>query len=198
MEQISSGAEAIIFKIENQILKKRITKNYRISELDDKLRKSRTKKEAKIIQKLYSAGLNVPKIITVDKFDIVMEYVEGEKVRDCLNKNILFISEEIGKFLAKIHNLDIVHGDLTTSNIIYDSKANKIYFIDFGLSQVSLRIEDKAVDLHLLKQALESYHYDCWDESFEIILNEYSNNCVNSKEILKRFSLVEKRGRNKH
>lgn len=196
MENIGSGAEAVILKTSEGILKKRISKPYRIDFIDEKLRKSRAKKELKVLNKLKEKGLNVPIAKPAGKYDIEMEFIPGDKVKDCLKENLELISTEIGKFIAKMHNLDLVHGDLTTSNMIFSKE--KLYFIDFGLSQTTNRIEDKAVDLHLLRQALESYHYDCWEESYEIILNEYSKICNNSEEILERLSEVELRGRNKH
>ena len=63
----------------------------------------------------------------------------------------------IGESVARIHQKDIIHGDLTTSNMIF--KNEKVFFIDFGLGYISRKIEDKAVDIHLLKQALEAKHF---------------------------------------
>ena len=95
--------------------------------------------------------------------------------------------------MGKIHDLDIVHGDLTTSNMIL--KDNKIVLIDFGLAQFSSKVEDKAVDLHLFKQALESRHSQVWEKAFTQFLSGYQP--ANKKEELSRLEKVEKRGRNK-
>ena len=73
----------------------------------------------------------------------------------------------------------------------------EIYFIDFGLSFFSNKIEDKAVDLHLLRQALESKHYKIWEKAFESVLFGYKSKAQDAKEILARFEKVEERGRNK-
>ena len=153
MNLIAKGAEAELFLDGKIIVKNRIAKSYRIKDLDIFLRKSRTKREAKILSKLNIAA---PELIKVSDSSIEMSYVEGEKVRDILDKN-LSICKEIGQKIAKLHNQGIIHGDLTTSNMIYN---NEVYIIDFGLSFFSHKIEDKAVDLHLLRQALESKHYD--------------------------------------
>jgi Kae1-associated kinase Bud32 len=196
MKLIGEGAEAQILKKDKDlVIKKRVLKNYRISIIDIDLRKKRTKKEIKIMSKLYDLGFSVPKIYNTDIFSIEMEFLQGTKVRECLEKDTNLIAVQIGKFLAELHNNDIVHGDLTTSNMVYDSK--NVYFLDFGLSQFSTRVEDKAVDLHLLKSALLSYHYNIFDSVFELIIGEYMKICKNSDIILKRLALVESRGRNK-
>ncbi len=94
-----------------------------------------------------------------------------------------------------MHNKDIIHGDLTTSNMIYYNY--KVYFIDFGLSFFSEKTEDKAVDLHLLRQAIDSKHYKVYEKAFYLILKGYISKAKSSKEIIKRFEIVELRGRNK-
>jgi Kae1-associated kinase Bud32 len=194
---ISSGAEAIIIKnSNNSIIKKRIEKKYRISEIDLKLRKSRTKREAKILQKLQDI-ISVPKLIDVNdkEMTIEMEYINGYKIRDCLDNDYKKIIKEIAKNIAIMHNENIIHGDLTTSNMILYNK--NVYFIDFGLSFVSHKIEDKAVDLHLFRQALESKHFKVWEDAFKIFIKEYEKHSEKNTEIIKRLNIVEERGRNK-
>mgnify|MGYP001561246109 CR=1 FL=1 len=190
---ICQGAEAILYQEKNKLIKHRIPKSYRIKEIDDKLRKFRTRREGKILEK---ASINVPKIFKIDDKDmkIEMEFIPGKLLKDILDD--LSISErnkickQIGEEISKLHEQSIIHGDLTTSNLIYYNK--KIYFIDFGLSFFSHKIEDKAVDLHLLKQALESKHYKHFESTFKAILSAYKN-----KEVLSRLEIVEKRGRYK-
>ena len=104
------------------------------------------------------------------------------------------LSREIGEKVAILHNNQIIHGDLTTSNMILNKE---IYFIDFGLSFFSRKIEDKAVDLHLLKEALESKHSKIWKKSYRTALGSYTKKAVDGKEVLKRIKVVEKRGRYK-
>ena len=91
-----------------------------------------------------------------------------------------------------LHNSAIIHGDLTTSNMILNKE---IYLIDFGLSFFSEKSEDKAVDLHLLKEALESKHYKIWEDAFKIVLEAYRKEAKRASETLKRLEQVEKRGR---
>ncbi len=213
MKKISQGAEAIIY-LDKDIIKDRIRKNYRIKEIDEPLRKFRTKREAKILEKLALINFPSPKLIRLDKYKIVMKEIKGKKIRDVLEKkDFLKLSKEIGKKIAILHNNNIIHGDLTTSNMILEneiffidagkskisgiSKKNKVFFIDFGLSYFSHKTEDRAVDLHLLKQALESKHYKVWDKCFKSALQSYKSNADNSKETLQRLEQVEGRGRYK-
>ncbi len=194
MKLIGKGAEAELYQDKDKVIKKRISKGYRIKELDNTLRKSRTRREAKVLQKL-PKEIPAPELIHMDdkNMDIDMTYVKGEKVRDILDNN-LSICKEIGEKIAIMHNAGIIHGDLTTSNMIFN---NKVYFIDFGLSYFSEKIEDKAVDLHLMRQALESKHYKVYEKAFEQVLKGYKFKSNNFKAIIERLEKVEARGRNK-
>ena len=118
-EIIQQGAEAIIsLNKNNQIIKNRIPKSYRLKELDIKLRERRTRSESKIITKLQNIIL-VPKIIKTDKDKIVMEHIKGKKLSENLEKlDFKKICKQIGESLTKLHNEHIIHGDLTTSNMI--------------------------------------------------------------------------------
>ena len=198
------GAEAILIRTKEGLLKHRIKKSYRIPILDNKLRKSRTKRESKLLEKA-SFLINVPKVTFTDnKEKITMEFIDGKKLSEHLDKlpNADKICEKIGENIAKLHDNDIIHGDLTTSNMIYVSKKERskenlgcLYFIDFGLSFNSARIEDKAVDLHLIKQALEAKHFRYWESFFSAILKGY--NSKDKTKILEQLKKVESRGRYK-
>ncbi len=193
MKIIQQGAEAVLKKDGNKLIKERIPKTYRLKILDDKLRRFRTRREGKILQK---AQINVPKVFKIDDKNMIieMEFIPGKLLKDILDlistKKRNQICQQLGEEISKLHQQNIIHGDLTTSNMIFHE--NKIYFIDFGLSFISQKIEDKAVDLHLLKQALESKHYKHWETSFKKILQTYKD-----KEVKNRLEIVEKRGRYK-
>lgn len=248
---LSQGAEAKIFLSNGFIIKDRIPKSYRIKELDDKIRKQRTKSEAKLLEKA-SKIINSPKpFFTPDFYQIKMPYIKGKKLSEHLDNFPLEKQKEIlktiGEETAKLHDNNIIHGDLTTSNMIlveersdneenndgYDLFADKrvskrgdnmdldnkptkkrgdknpqgwvggisspfqIFFIDFGLGFISIKAEDKAVDIHLLKQALEAKHFMHW----EILFNEFLKGYKTSKQaekVLERLEIVEKRGRYRH
>ncbi|MFC1690868.1 KEOPS complex kinase/ATPase Bud32 [Nanoarchaeota archaeon] len=205
MKKISQGAEATIHSDKKKVVKHRTKKTYRHPDIDDKLRKSRTRREAKVIEKLSSLNFPGPKLHDVCDVEmkITMDHIHGDKLRDSLGKvekeKKIFrkLSKEIGKLVAKLHDNDIVHGDLTTSNMILHEDPKKgIYFIDFGLSFFSSRDEDKAVDLHLLKQALESKHHNIFEEAFDHVLKGYGDYKFSGK-IIDRLKKVEARGRNK-
>lgn len=191
-----SGAEAIItLNSRNNIEKDRIEKPYRTKEIDTQLRIARTRKELKILQTLNRLKLAVPKVISNTNTIIEMEYIDGTQIKKLLDKEPRF-AELIGKYLTIMHDNDIIHGDLTTSNMILKKvNGNVLYFIDFGLSFNSKRIEDKAVDIHLFKQALESKHFRVYDEALEYFMKGY--NPKDKKDIMQRLMSVESRGRYK-
>ena len=195
------GAEAHIIKSNNFIIKDRVIKSYRISELDERLRKLRTRRETRLLEKALEK-IPVPKIIKSDEKSkkIIMEFIDGKKISDNLNnfseKKQLEIFRQIGENISKLHDSNIIHGDLTTSNMILNEKENRVYFIDFGLGFRSHKIEDKAVDLHLLKQALEAKHFKNSEKLFEEVIKSYSIS-KDCEQVFERFKKVEKRGRYK-
>lgn len=203
LKLIQQGAEAKIFLDEkkNIITKDRISKSYRIKELDKRIIKQRTKAEKKILEKA-SKIINAPNPFPLKEIDkINMPYIDGEKLSTSLNEFPLEkqrqIMKKIGESVSKLHKDDIIHGDLTTSNMIL--KDNQVFFIDFGLGYISRKVEDKAVDVHLLKQALEAKHFQHWKALFEEFKEAYSKNYqTESKQIFERVTAIEKRGRYRH
>ncbi len=195
MEKISQGAEAIIYKDEDKVIKERVSKGYRLPLLDKKLRKSRTKAEAKIINKLKNI-IPVPAILESDDLEkIEMEHIEGKKLSEHLEDlDWKTLMKQLASHLTKLHDQDIIHGDLTTSNMIL--RDDKIFLIDFGLGFHSHKIEDKAVDLHLLKQALDAKHFSIFPEAYDIVIDNYKAN--QHDLIIKRIETIEKRGRYRH
>jgi len=197
MEVISRGAEAVLYRNGDFLIKKRVPKGYRIKEIDEKIRRLRTRSEAKLLQKLDF----VPTVFSFDDttMEITMEFIDGDVLRDVLDsfegkerKDVCFT---IGKKISQMHDMDIIHGDLTTSNILL--KCGMLYFIDFGLGFVSQRIEDKATDLRLLRQALESKHYRVFDQCYRFILEGYKKSRHSSEVLSWLEHKVEKRGRYK-
>lgn len=202
MRLIQQGAEAKIFLDEKKglIIKDRISKRYRISEIDKKIIKQRTKAEKKLLEKASKIIFSSSPEPSKEDNKIRMQYIDGEMLSEFLNslsferqKKIL---NKIGESISKLHKSDIIHGDLTTSNMIL--KDNKVFFIDFGLGYISKKVEDKAVDIHLLRQALKAKHFEHWKELFEEFKIAYSKNYPESKQIFERMTSVERRGRYKH
>ncbi len=197
MEKIAQGAEAVIYAGKH-IKKVRKKKGYRLPELDKSIRKSRTKREAKVLERLSPFGF-VPGLLDVDaeKGIIVMERIAGDRLSECLEKtSYREICEKIGECAAMMHNKGIIHGDLTTSNIILD-KNSSIRVIDFGLSFFSEKAEDRAVDIHVFKEALEAKHPSIWKQAFESFIKGYRRKTPEAESVLKRLAQVEERGRYK-
>ena len=191
---IYKGAEADIIKKRylgfEVVEKKRIKKKYRIKEIDKKIRKQRTKQEANMLVKTKEI-IKTPTIFDVDlqKTKITMEYIKGIKAKDLFSKGKkLSLMQKIGKKIKKMHDKNIIHGDLTTSNIII--KENEIYFIDFGLSFNSNKIEDKAVDLLNFKKMLKATHF----KYFNKLWKDFEKNYADKKE-LEKINEIEKRAR---
>ncbi len=197
---LCQGAEAKIILSNDFVIKDRIPKSYRLKELDDKIRKRRTKSESKLLIKA-SKIISSPKPFFIPQvsYKIKMPFIDGKKLSEHLDnfelKKQKQICKQIGESIAKLHDSDIIHGDLTTSNMIL--KDNKVFFIDFGLGFISKKFEDKAVDLHLLKQALEAKHFKNWEELVKKVFKGYEKS-KDSKIVLERLKAVEKRGRYKH
>ena len=206
MEIVKKGAEAWIvkdfwygFKI---IKKMRIPKRYRINELDKKLRITRTKHEARILLDAKKAGVPTPTVyfIDLDSTSIIMEHIEGSVIKDILNdlpdEKARSICKEIGRLVGRLHKHGIIHGDLTTSNMILTPEG-RIVLIDFGLSEQSFDVEDRGVDLHLMKRALLSTHYTCVEECFKSIIDGYREvmGRAETEEVLRKIEEIERRGR---
>lgn len=202
MELIKRGAEAEIHVSEwrnrKVALKKRIPKTYRLKEIDRRLRETRTKLEAKLISEARSFGVSTPLIYDVDKEEsqIMMEFIQGERIKEALyqadfeKQKSLCI--DIGKSVGSLHKNHLIHGDLTTSNMILMD--GRIYFIDFSLGGKSKEIEAKGVDLHLLSEAFESTHSEIL-EMFDYVLEGYKSEYRDADLVMKKVKEIEKRGR---
>ncbi len=200
-EIIGRGAEAVLRKEKFMdgycVVKERLKKSYRIEELDTRLRKERTKEEARLLSEARRVGVPTPQVYDRTENVLEVEFLDGERVRDLLprygGEKRRALALEIGDYIAKLHNRGIVHGDLTTSNMIVED--DELYFIDFGLGSFSDSVEDKAVDLYLLWEVLESTHPEYRDGMWKCITEGYSKRCRSSDEVMKRVDDIGKRGR---
>ena len=141
MKLIKKGAEGDLFLTEwnNQkaVLKARKEKNYRNSQLDNRIRKQRTRRESEIISDVKSFGIYTPLVYFVDTKNctILMQYISGILVHDLLKPKLILICKKIGQIVGTLHKNGVMHGDLTTSNFIVSH--GKIFVIDFGLSIIT-------------------------------------------------------------
>ena len=182
------------------IRKIRVAKEYRIAQLDNELRNSRTITESRLLIAAKKIGVPTPYIYEIDlkEATIVMENIEGVIVKELLNSNIpdkekIAIVKEIGRLVGKLHSGEIIHGDLTTSNILL--KDNKITFIDFGLGKFSSAVEDHAVDILLIKKCFTSTHTNRDKQFFKAFQEGYKLSKDNANSVFKRAVKVEARGR---
>jgi Kae1-associated kinase Bud32 len=203
MEILYRGAESIIRVAEYEgrkaIMKERIKKGYRIDQIDDSLRKLRTRKEVKLLTEARKSGVPTPQILHVDEGGqaIVMEFIEGKRVKELLNSSnehdVRKICLEIGRMVGKLHSAGIIHGDLTTSNMIM--KEGRIYFIDFGLGEFSRRVEDQGVDLNLLYEAMKSTHIKILNICWRNIVTGYEKEYKGAEQVLRKVDEIERRAR---
>ncbi|HJU96155.1 MAG TPA: KEOPS complex kinase/ATPase Bud32 [Nitrososphaera sp.] len=193
---IKKGAEADIYIVEwdskKAVSKVRSPKSYRHPELDSIIRKHRTIHEASFMSAAKSAGVMSPFVYFVDpaKAEIIMEYVEGQNVRDVLTPNICY---KIGRYAALLHTSNIIHGDLTTSNFVMNKR---LVLLDFGLSYYSERTEDMATDIRLIKEVFTSAHIVV-RKAFPRFMEGYASVASSKKteKILENVREIEERGR---
>ncbi|NHK29925.1 MAG: Kae1-associated serine/threonine protein kinase [Asgard group archaeon] len=206
MEQSSfRGAESKLFMKKwityKALFKVRLPKKYRIKELDFSFRKQRTIFEARLLSRAKDAGVRVPIIYEIDlkNTTLVMEFIQGEILKTYLKKidkkALNAICVQIGQDIGKLHNFGIVHGDLTTSNIIKLKNKEQIAFIDFGLGYVSDRIEDFGIDLYLLERAFNNTHPELYKNAWKSILSGYKKISSYKNKIEEKLAEISSRGR---
>lgn len=229
---LKQGAEAKLYICnylgKPTLIKERFKKNYRHPDLDSTITKERIKNEARSIVRCKAAGVKTPTLYLVDfeRRRIYMQHFEnGITVKDFIINiakkhvengtgdaidNLDKVARMIGQTVRKLHENNIIHGDLTTSNLLLVEKnpSNdesdgkwlqmdnlELVMIDFGLSFIDTSTEDKGVDLYVLERALISTHND-FPGLFEKILESYKSYSKNNiKEIISKFEEVRARGR---
>ncbi|KAK6335391.1 serine/threonine-protein kinase bud32 [Orbilia brochopaga] len=235
------------------LIKVRPRKAYRHATLDLRLTKHRCVSEARLLNRCRTMGVPCPAVYFVDERngEITMEWIEGPSIRELLQRlidgsrdkrsegeeegegegesdvlsdsRVLDLMRQIGETVGKLHDIDIIHGDLTTSNLMLrkerrttletnssentETESNdggiellqgnyEVVLIDFGLGQVSVSDEDKAVDLYVLERAFISTHPKA-SGLFHTILEAYKKNSLGSGIVLRRLQEVRLRGRKK-
>lgn len=213
---LSQGAEARIYKIPNYlpsqhaIVKERFRKTYRHVVLDERLTKARCKAESKALIRARRGGVPTPAVWGVQLPCLLyLEFLEGPTLRQYLeglvaasadndgdgNDKRKALATEMGTMIGKLHNTGLIHGDLTTSNMIYVASA-VMHLIDFGLAKVTQNPEELAVDLYVLERALISTHPELEEKGFfDDVLAAYKATGTKSDAVLQRLSAVRLRGR---
>ena len=194
---IKKGAEADVFLVnwygKKAISKIRVPKHYRNKFLDNEIREHRTIREATMISAAKKTGVISPFIYFIDVVhaEIIMEFIEGINLKEVVTPKLC---SKMGFYAALLHNNNIVHGDLTTSNFIL---SKNMVLIDFGLAYHSSRLEDKAVDIRLIKQVFSSAHKSIYEDAYKRFINGYSRIAGEKKtqKILEKVGEIERRGR---
>jgi len=203
---IKKGAEASLYLTDwhgrRVVIKNRLPKKYRPSMLDEQIRIYRTNHEPQLMHEAKRAGVPTPTIFLVDvkNATITMEFIEGIQVKQLLGESTQSERQslclKIGELIGRLHQYGIIHGDLTTSNMILDNEG-KIFFVDFGLGEKTKELEARGVDLHLMKRALQSTHFRSTEECFGAVVRGYRKvlGAETVKTILDKIKEIERRGR---
>ncbi len=192
------GAEAIINNVNffgrNAVEKERVKKRYRIDEIDYKLRKERTRKEARLIHELKAVGIKTPIIYDLDDVKITMEKIDGQTLVDVINdmadSEVTEILRGIAKIAAKMHMQGFYHGDFTTGNMIYSN--GEIYVIDLSMGGKTEDVEDFAVDIHMFDESFQSAHWSKY-HLISKFYDEYRN--LMGNEVIERVKEIRRRRR---
>ena len=196
---MSKGAEADIYRTRwfgiDAVSKIRVKKPYRQKSLDNEIRRNRTLREATMLSNAKETGVRTPFIYFVDPVsaEIVMEFIEGINAKEKMDENLAL---QMGRYAGLLHINNLIHNDLTTSNFI-NSRNNQLVLLDFGLSFFSERLEDKAVDIRLVKEVFSSFYARISDLIFSRFLLGYSS-IISQKDMRATLRIVheiEQRGR---
>ncbi|MDP6869979.1 MAG: KEOPS complex kinase/ATPase Bud32 [Candidatus Poseidoniaceae archaeon] len=157
------------------IQKIRRKRTWRHPDLDYRLTRKRMNSEVKLMIKLHSIGVPVPAIWDVDfeNASIVMQKIEGKQLFEILNNGIsdAELLKKVGKAIRYLHRNAIIHGDLSTNNILI-SQNGEPYLIDLGLASMEYELEGYGIDLHVLHEILRASHPSI-DDAMKIVIEGY-------------------------
>ncbi|KAI4761035.1 kinase-like protein [Aureobasidium sp. EXF-3400] len=235
---LTQGAEALVYRTTFLTpttacaLKYRPAKPWRHRTLDLRLTRQRILAEARVLTRCRREGVTVPAVLGLDweRGWLAQEWIYGNTVRRVLDwvhresslsssekeQQVHDLLQRIGSALGRLHERGLVHGDLTTSNLMLrpaetniteeDKQVGKavriantqgeVVLIDFGLAQQTVQEEDKAVDLYVLERAFASTHPEV-EQEFGHLLQAYGESYKGAKTVLKRLEDVRMRGRKK-
>lgn len=184
MTHVSTGAEAVIHKKGEVIVKHRLQKRYRLPELDEKIRFQRTKREAKLLHRLQGV-IRVPNVLYQGKDVLELEFIHGQPLKHALTPSNC---RRVGESVGKLHSAKVVHGDLTPSNVLVEE--NGVCLVDFGLAFSSHKLEDFATDVHVFEELVPG---NC----FQAFWQGYQKAMPQAGDVLARLKKLKARGRYK-
>ena len=193
-EMLDNGAEAIVYLEEGPegkkvLVKERVPKVYRHKEIDERIRTERNRTEARLMSEARRHGVSTPIIYDVEDFKLKMQYIDGVPIKYLVTPDL---SEKVGELVGKLHSGGIVHGDLTTSNLLLAGE--RLYLLDFGLAYYDKGLEARGVDVHVLFQTFESTHRN-HEALIEAFKKGYQRTFIDSEDVLKRVDEIKKRAR---
>ncbi len=188
-----SGREAV-YKVRKSL-------PYRLKELDDAIRTQRTIHEAQLMHHAKVSGVRTPFLYYVEPHNalLVMEFIRGKRLKEELASTSTFEVRDrfhkLGRMTALLHQAGIMHGDLTTSNVLVND--GELVLIDFGLAIRSKRLEDHAVDLRLIKETLTGAHPTVSKQALESLFDGYGDEVGEKyfRAATRQLGKIEKRGR---
>ncbi|MDP6866556.1 MAG: KEOPS complex kinase/ATPase Bud32 [Candidatus Poseidoniaceae archaeon] len=218
-ERLYLGAEAEVWRGswmgQPAVRKQRRLRSWRHPDLDDRLGRRRMIAEARLMVRLYKSGLNIPILYDcdIDGQQLVMSNIPGKPLIDLLNDRsiddatILEYLRTSGNSIRMLHRQAIVHGDLSTNNIIITPEGEAV-LIDFGLAKIEFETELYGIDLHVLFEILGASHPHR-EGAMEAVLQGYSQceqelgpaattpggDPVAMKDVIERFDLIRTRVR---
>ena len=164
------GAEAVVesgrWFGSPAVRKVRVPKPYRHPALDATLGRARLISELRILQRARLEGLPVPGLLDADlsRSTIVMEHLEGIPLArpPRIEGGTDALLEAVGALIRRLHRMGVVHGDLSTSNLLVDAD-ERVSLLDFGLASTEFDVERYGIDLHVLDEVLEATHPEVED-----------------------------------
>ncbi|NOZ82647.1 MAG: Kae1-associated serine/threonine protein kinase [Euryarchaeota archaeon] len=199
MEVIARGAEAVLYLSDGMVVKHRIRKSYRSPELDEMLRTTRTRREARLLALAKRAGVPAPVVLDVDPEEkkLCMSYIPGEKLSRAVGgmdeESLRAVFRLAGELAGRLHRRGVIHGDLTTSNMLLSGE--KLYFIDFGLGEVSSSLEAAGTDLLVFRKCVRSTHFQHEELILESFFSGYRSSFEQAEQAMERMLSIERRGR---
>jgi N6-L-threonylcarbamoyladenine synthase/protein kinase Bud32 len=183
------GAEATVTLEAGEVTKRRSPRAYRHPDLDARLRRDRTRQEARLLHDARVEGVPTPVLRDVDPQEgtVTMERVGDRELRASLDEARV---RAVARHLATLHRAGLVHGDPTTRNVrLSDART---YLLDFGLGYDSRDAEDHAMDLHVLRQSLAGTAENA-EALVPAVREAYAE--AGEEAVLDRLDEVEGRGR---
>jgi Kae1-associated kinase Bud32 len=165
------GAEASLRRVDwwgfPALSKERDPKGYRPKALDERLRRERTRTEARLLVDARRLGVRTPILYDIDlvRHRLILEELPGPTLKEILEdpglpaETVTGAVREFGRVLGLLHGGGISHGDLTSSNVMFpDGVSKPPALIDLSMGSRSPGVEELGIDLHLAESDLKALH----------------------------------------